>query len=320
MVRYNKSSVVLSDSIKKGIIKSIETGIVCKDKNVYRLERLFEKRFDVKHAIACNSCTSGLIIALKVLYGKDYTRQNSMCVSLPAFTWFSTGYAVECNGLNKEFIDIDKETWLAEPDPYSENIFISVDVFGSKSKPYTGFDAVYDAAHGFGLSELGHRGVIEVVSLSYTKIVQGMQGGIILTNDDYLDSDIREYVDHYAKLCEVNAAVAIQSIRDYEKNMEQRLRNIDYYRQNISVDFTEQKIPYETNYSVYALLFNSIMERDRISYCLETSGVETKIYYQPLTSELPNTNDIYSRILALPVYPEVEEHLPFICKVINEAL
>ena len=101
--------------------------------------------------------------------------------------------------------------------------------------------------------------------------------------------------------------------------MEQRMRNIDYYRKSINVDFTEQKIPIETNYSVYAILFNSMMERDRIAYCLETNDVETKIYYQPLYN-MSVSRDIYSRILALPIYPGIEEHLPFICKTINEAL
>jgi hypothetical protein len=90
---------------KKDIIKSIESGNVCKGKYVYKLERMFERKFDVKHAIACNTCTSGLIIALKVLYGGEYTVHDSMFVGLPAFTWFSTGYAVECNGLEKEWFD-----------------------------------------------------------------------------------------------------------------------------------------------------------------------------------------------------------------------
>ena len=319
MIRYSKSNITLADSDKIDIIKSIESGDVCKGKNVYRLERLFERRFDVKHAIACNTCTSGLIVALKVMYGEEYSRQNSTYVCLPAFTWFSTGYAVDCNGMNKVFVDIDKDTWLGKEYHSTENIFISVDVFGSMSKIDTTVDVIYDAAHGFGLSELGHRGIIEVVSLSYTKIVQGMQGGVILTNDDYLADDMRNYVDHYAKLCEVNACVATQSIHDFEKNVERRLRVIDYYRKHITVNFTEQKIPYETNYSVYAILFNSQEERDRIAYCLETNDVETKVYYKPLT-DMPNTRDVYSRVLALPVYPEVIEHLPFICKVINEAL
>ena len=320
MVNYHRSYVSLKESTKKDIIRSIEEGNVVRGKNVYNLERMFMKKFDVRHAIACNTCTSGLIIALKVLCGKLYAKHNSMHVSLPAFTWFSTGYAVDCSGVDKNFVDINKDTWLAEPDPVSEAIFVSVDVFGSMSKPYAGSEVLYDAAHGFGLSELGHRGIIEVVSLSFTKIVQGMQGGVILTEDDYLAEDMKDYVNNYAKLCETNAAVAIQSMNDFEKNNEQRRRNIDYYRSNLNINFTEQKIPYETNYSVYAILFDSMIERDKVISCLESNDVETKVYYKPLIDTLPNTNDVYSRILALPVYPGVEEHLPFICKTINEAL
>jgi dTDP-4-amino-4,6-dideoxygalactose transaminase len=203
--------------------------------------------------------------------------------------------------------------------------FLPVDVFGNKSFIETNLPVIYDAAHGYGLSDLGQRGNAEVISFSYTKIVQGMQGGAILTNDDALAEKCRIMVHRYGKITELNAYIVLKSIGDYCDNRSAREEIIIEYHTLIKVPRKEQVIQTETNYSVYAILLETTETRDKIYDALVKNDVETKIYYQPVVEDTeyfrrayPNTFDIYSRILALPVYPDLE--VEPICKIINEAI
>ena len=63
----------------------------------------FAKYIGVKHAIACNSCTSALMIALEA---NDIT-QDVIC---PSFTFVATANAIVTAGANPVFVDIDPKT------------------------------------------------------------------------------------------------------------------------------------------------------------------------------------------------------------------
>jgi dTDP-4-amino-4,6-dideoxygalactose transaminase len=320
MIKYNQTNIVLNDSDMKEIKTIIESGNVVNGKYVKELEKFLKHEFGVKHAIPCANCTTGLIIAIKAmgLQGKS--------IAVPAFTWFSTPYAICCNYNVPYFVDINKDTWLMED--FNEtyvDAFLSVDIFGNKSFVKTNLPVIYDAAHGYGLTNLGHRGNAEVISLSYTKIVQGMQGGVILTNDDVLAEKCRTMVHRYGKITELNAYIVLKSIGDYLDNQSAREKIINEYHKLIKVPCKEQVIKTETNYSVYAILLETTEIRDKINDALIRNGVETKIYYQPVVEDTeyfrrayPNTFDLYSRILALPVYTDLE--VGSICKIINEAI
>jgi dTDP-4-amino-4,6-dideoxygalactose transaminase len=320
MIKYNQTNIVLNDSDIKEIKTIIESGNVVNGKYVKELEKFLKQTFDVKHAIPCANCTTGLIIAIKAmgLQGKS--------IAVPAFTWFSTPYAISCNYNIPYFVDINKETWLMED--FNEtyvDAFIPVDVFGNKSFVETNLPVIYDSAHGYGLSDLGQRGNAEVVSFSYTKVVQGMQGGAILTNDDILAEKCRLMVHRYGKITELNAYIVLKSIFDFLDNQSKRIDIVDVYKDFIKVPHAVQCIPEQTNYSVYAILLETTEIRDKINDALIKNDVETKIYYQPVVEDTeyfrrayPNTFDVYSRILALPVYPDLE--VEPICKIVNEAV
>jgi len=70
---------------------------------------------------------------------------------------------------------------------------------------------------------------------------------------------------------------------------------------------------------VFSILLPSLEKRDRIVELFTKNNVEVKCYYKPLVNTMKDTNWVYERIISLPVYKEVEEYIPFICKLINEA-
>lgn len=337
-IQFNKPEINLTTSDMKKLQQSINSGWFCNGEYVQELERHFIERFNVKHAIACASCTSGLIVAVKALGIKNGI------VMMPAFTWPSTKYAINCNDNIPLWCDIDLKSWDMDPklcdngDLASQHdksygftkwwdCQISVDIFGNES--YIPFirnghkiPTIYDAAHGYGLDNLGHRGDIEVVSLSFTKPITSMQGGMILTNRDDLVMEIDELVRLSAKLTEVNAYIALKSIENYDENIKTKVGIRQLYHDTLyklGVEYKSQYVSSNSNYSTFSITFNTKKKRDAVAKAFRKNDIEVKIYYEPLFKGLPNTDKIYNRIISLPTYKEMEDEVPRICKIINEA-
>jgi dTDP-4-amino-4,6-dideoxygalactose transaminase len=302
-----------SDGLGREIKAILDSGWVSIGEYVEALENHFKERTGVKHAIATSSATTGLIIAIKAAGWKN------MNIALPSFTWPSTLYAIQCNGNHPIFTDIDSQTWLASGLVNAERAVI-IDTFGNQFTPDSTMkkeDLIIDAAHGYGLPNLGKRGLAEVVSLSFTKVVTAMEGGIILTDNDELAETARELRRLSGRMGEINALIALQSIKNY--NPEATKSIINYYKKHITVPHRCQEVVNDTNNSVFSMLFSDSAVRDAIRIALAKAGVETKVYYDPLKKGFPNTEDIYSRILSLPIHRDVPEWQDRIIEIINTA-
>jgi len=329
-IQFAKPSVKLSNKEFDEIKRIISSGWYCEGRYVEQVEDYFKTTYGVKYAISCSSATQGLVIALKSIGMEEHSYSRNNLVALPSFTWPSTLYAISCNQMRPKWLDINIQSWdlsntvipkyVIKNSVISDKIeaIISVDIFGNRSYVKADVPVIYDAAHGFGLKDLGKRGLAEVVSFSFTKPVTGMQGGIILTDDDMLAEYATEYRRLSAKMCEINALILMNEIKRRDEKLFERLRLIELYRYYLDISYTEQVIKEDSNYSTYCILLDPD-KRDRVAQKFMENNIEVKIYYKPLVSELPNTNYIYSRIISLPIYSEIEDEIPRICKIINEA-
>src|SRR3954470_15552070 len=75
-----------------------------------RFERLLAVRHQVKHALACTSCTAALhlaTLALNLGPGDE--------VIVPAFTWVTSAHSAEYVGARAVFADIDLATYNIDP-------------------------------------------------------------------------------------------------------------------------------------------------------------------------------------------------------------
>src|SRR5882762_3879112 len=71
-----------------------------------RFERLIANKQEVKHALACTSCTAALhlaALALKLGPGDE--------VIVPAFTWVTSAHGAEYVGARPVFVDISLSTF-----------------------------------------------------------------------------------------------------------------------------------------------------------------------------------------------------------------
>jgi dTDP-4-amino-4,6-dideoxygalactose transaminase len=315
-ISFSKPMICLDEEDYRDIKKVIDSGWVSIGQHMERLETRFRERFDVKHAIACSCCTQGLTIALKAAGWRNKR------IAVPAFTWPSTIYAIESNiGNTPVFCDIDRRTWLIDLDNIEEDSYdavIAVDTFGNQANVRTNKPLIYDAAHGFDLDNLGHRGIAEVVSFSFTKVVSAIEGGMILTNDDEIAETAYELRRLSARMSEINAIIALKSLEKYDDNQQRKLNIIQKYKNSFDFDFTLQQIPSCTNYSVFSILLDTTIDRDIIAQAFRENNIEVKIYYEPLVKGLPRTDWVYSHIISLPIYPEIAAKQEFILDLINK--
>jgi dTDP-4-amino-4,6-dideoxygalactose transaminase len=316
-VRFGVPHITWSKNLENSFKLAVDSGWVSVGDNVTRLEEHCRRLFNIEHVVACSSATQGLSIALRAA-GWDGLR-----VGLPSFTWPSTLYAVQTNNCIPVFADINPETWLVDFSTLGGPIdaLLPVDIFGNQwlSTAAPNVPIIVDAAHGFGLPNLGKRGLFEIMSLSHTKVPTAGEGGLILTTDANLAEKARTLRHLVSRMPEFNAILALDSMKAYADLVVFRSNVIKQYIEGLEIDFVVQKENGVTNHSVFAIRLPDVSLRNAIFHKLKNNGFESKIYYEPLYRGLFETERLFDEILCLPIYPKIKKHIPTIIQLINES-
>lgn len=172
---------------------------------VRALEDKWAERFKMKHAVACNSATSGLLAAC-VAGGIGKGDE----VIVPALTMSATAAAPDFLKADLLFCDVDDETFTLKPWPRIPDAVIATNLFGHPAL-LEGFKAVIknstkscflieDNAQAPLATEsdryTGTFGDIGVFSLNVHKHFQAGEGGICVTNSDELAMRMRLFINH----------------------------------------------------------------------------------------------------------------------------
>ncbi|WP_342712114.1 DegT/DnrJ/EryC1/StrS family aminotransferase [Bradyrhizobium sp. B124] len=174
-----------------------------------RFERLIAEKHDVKHALACTSCTAALhlaTMALKLGPGDE--------VIVPAFTWVTSAHSAEYVGAKPVFVDVDLSTFNIDPERLEAAItprtkaIIAVHLFGlaapmdeilAIARP-RGIQVIEDAACAIGTTYKGRLvgaiGDIGCFSFHPRKAVTTGEGGAVTTNRDDLAERVRSQRNH----------------------------------------------------------------------------------------------------------------------------
>jgi dTDP-4-amino-4,6-dideoxygalactose transaminase len=305
-----KDMATIEDIINSGWVSN---GRYCK-----KLEELFKATYGVKHALTCNNATNGLIIAFKAAEWEDDR------IAMPAFTWPSTLYAANCANNDISWLDIDPETWLASLYMGTGSTkWCVVDTFGNQFEVPENRqrDFIIDAAHGWDLPDLGRRALVEVVSFSFTKLITGTEGGMILTNNDKVAENATELRRLSSRMSEVNAYLALRSIQMYDTREKTEIQvAVDTYLNGFDFEYETQKSVIASNNSVFAIKMTSTNARNAAMVALAREGIETKVYYDPLNSKPEVTKDLHSKILAFPTHALAREEQENIISIVNQAV
>ena len=215
MIPYGRQDIQDSDIV--AVLEVLQSDFLTQGPAVPRFEQAVSKHCGARHAVAVNSATSALHIALMAL---DVTAGDVVWTSPNTFV-ASSNAALYC-GASVDFVDIDPVTYnmsvsaLSEKLAYAEKlgrlpkVVIPVHLTGQPcdmaqihdlAQQY-GFKVVEDASHAIGgqyqNQPIGNCAYSDVTVFSFhpVKIVTTAEGGMALTNDDTLAEKMALFRSH----------------------------------------------------------------------------------------------------------------------------
>ena len=168
------------------------------------LEKKFESILGIKYALAVNSCTSALHLALESIGIGQGDK-----VLVPSMTFTSTAEVVRYLGADPIFLDVEYETCLLTTKIVEKGLenhpnvkaVIAVDFAGQPAPPLLDLchrksvKLVIDAAHAFparmGNQMVGTLGDITCFSFYANKTITTGEGGMLTTNNDKIAERVR---------------------------------------------------------------------------------------------------------------------------------
>jgi dTDP-4-amino-4,6-dideoxygalactose transaminase len=294
-------------------------------------------------------------------------------VVLPSFTFAATVQAVLWNRLTPVYVDCLPGTMVMDPEEVRRAIeptvaaICPVTVFGlppdydelnSLSREY-GIPLVCDSAQALGStyqgSPAGGLGACEVFSLSPTKVITAIEGGIVTTNDAEFAQRLRCMRDYgkgpdgeemvlnglSARMSEFHAGVGLLSLRKADTLVRSRHELIHAYRERAKAlpgcgvqEFPEDRTT-SGNYFTLLIGSDAKMDRDRVFNALKNEHIQTKRYFYPpvhaqrafrdkphrVVGDLKNTWSASLTSLALPLYSHMTtEQQNRICDALDSLL
>jgi len=193
---------------------------------------------------------------------------------------------------------------------------------------------IYDGAHAFNVKYKGESllnwGDATTLSFHATKLFHTIEGGAIITNDDVLAEKIRLMINFgivsegkivevgiNAKFNEFQAAMGLCILDEIDRvNCGRKKVWACYYEQLKDTFSFQARNQFSTNnYSYFPVLFENEKMLSALKKKLNEESIFPRRYFYPTLDELPYVNsvknlscakNIASRVLCLPLYPELQ--------------
>jgi len=260
----------ISKEDKKAVLEALGSRWLTGGPRTREFEEMFANYIGTKYAIAVNSCTAALHLAMRALNigpGDE--------VIVPVFTFAATANAPLFVGAKPVFADIDEKTFNISIEDIENKITektkaIIVVHYGGQPCDMKEImqianqhkiHIVEDCAHSLGAEYMGQKtgsiGVIGCFSFYPTKIITTLEGGMVTTNDEKIAKRIailREHgmtkgaferekratwrynvvdLGYNYRLNEVQAAIGISQLKRIDEINKRRIEAAHYYTQKL---------------------------------------------------------------------------------------
>ena len=300
------------DSLLPRLREIWDSGELTNGKTVAEFEALVGERMPGRSVVAVNSCTSGLMLALRTL---DVQGE----VILPSFTFTASAHAVVWAGCTPVFAECDADTHNVNIEDVERKItprtgailavYVSgnppqLDALEAIAKKH-GIRLILDAAHAMGTTYQGRPagtfGDAEVFSLSPTKTITTCEGGIVSLRDPEVGRRVKigrnyanpgnydcQFVGLNARMSELHALVGVESFKMLAQNVKERQRLVQVYRDALrgvkGVHFQEVlsgNTSSQKDLSLRIVAKEFGRTRDEVRAELTKNDIETRTYFAP---------------------------------------
>jgi len=312
-------------------IDAILDGALSMGPNVQAFEREFAAMVGVRHAIAMNSCTAAIEVALLAL-GVEAGGE----VIVPAETFIATGMAVHLVGGTPVFAEISESTFCLDLEDVKRRVnartkgiilvhmagFITPDIIEFRGYcDAQGLFLIEDAAHAPGATRAGRAsgsfGHAGCFSFYPTKVLTAGEGGMLTTDNDgvaaYARSlqhrglDMQASVEQYnlpgrnIRMTEMAALLGRVQLSHLDEFMEIRWQVAAIYQFELKDDERIRLImPDEMSASSYwkiPVLLGIATDRVAVTESMRQAGVLVDWAYQPALHLQPVFRDLYGTMV-----------------------
>ena len=309
---------------------------------VAEFEKKFAERVGVKYAVAVDSCTNALHLALAAHDIKDGE------IIIPALTFVSTGLAGLYNNCKIVFADIDEKTLCIDWDDVIKKItdktraVIPVHYGGSYAGTLYNIPTIEDCAqiedcaHAMGNKLVGKN--TACWSFHAVKNLATGDGGMVTTNDEDTrdkllalrwcginkstwersekkygwDYDI-ETIGYKAHMNDITAAIGLAQLERLDDlNNRRKLRVLQYLHELQGLKWLT--LPKYDSKSSWHLFVIRLEKRDKFIDYMLAHGVSVGVHYKPLNTysifpqtKLPVTDRIWKTLVTLPLFPDMTD-------------
>jgi perosamine synthetase len=313
---------LITDDAKQLVAQALEEGwISSAGPYIERFENEFANYIGVKHAIAVNTGTAALHIALLsagIGEGDE--------VIVPAFTMAASWMAIMYTGAKPVFVDVEPDIYTMDPKCIEQAVtsktkaIMPVHIYGHSADLDPILDlakkhkliVIEDAAEAHGATYkdklVGGIGDINAFSFYANKIITTGEGGMVTTNDDKLADRARRLKDlshskakrfihdelgYNYRLTSMQAALGSGQLKHIETFLEVKRKMAKAYETGLA-DIPGITLPVTRDwathaYWMYAILIDETvfgMTKDEFREKILEKGVDTRDFFYPPASQI----------------------------------
>lgn len=344
MIRHSKPAIDKKDI--QATIKVFNSGLLSSSTVVRRLELSMAKFLGIKAALATNSGTSALHLALISL---GLGRKDE--VIIPSYVCTAVLNAINYVGAKPVVCDIEQDSFNLSHDAVKKNIskktavIILPHMFGLPASigQFLEYDIpiIEDCAQALGATYkgkmVGSFGNLSIFSFYATKVITTLgYGGMVLSDSKKLITKIRNLIDYDERkdyiirynynMSEPQAAFGLSQLDKLPEFIEKRIKIAGFYNENLYDAGLELPL-FEDGAIFYRYVVCTKGKADKFIKKLNVLGIEAKKpVFKPLHRYLglnkknfPTTEYAFNSAVSLPIYPSLRaEEANFIVRSVKK--
>jgi len=330
-----------------------------------KLEESFKEKFNAKHALLTSSCTGAMHMGIRAMGIKEGDE-----VIVPELTWVATASVVNYVAATPVFVDVDRSTWTMDPQSFKAAItkntkaVMPVHLYGhpaemdaiKKIADEHGLKILEDAAPAIGATFnnkfCGTFGDISAFSFQGAKMMVTGEGGILITNDDDIFANIRQYSEHGRskdphntfwietigykyKMSNIQAALGLAQFQRIDELIDRKRLIFSWYEKRLG-EIEGIRLNKEASWAKSIYWMSSIflegdfvITRNELMQSLKNDGIDTRPVFPTISKypmwysdcHNPNAIAISDNSINLPSGHNLEEEqIDYICKSIIKHL
>ncbi len=296
-----------------------------------KFEDAFAAYLNVEYAIALPSCTSAIHLALAGL-GISVGAE----VIVPEITWIATAAPIDYVGAQPVFADIDPKTWCMSTEKLESLItkntkaIIVVDLYGNipdmdeicRIANKYNLVIIEDAAQAIGACYKGRKagslGDVGVFSFHGSKTMTTGEGGMLVTNNKNIYDRCCFLRDHGRdpngkmfwnteiaykyKMSSMQAALGLAQLERIEELLDKKRKIFSWYKEFLGkspyLSLNESSHEVENTYWMSTVILSEKLglEKEEVVDYLSKQGIDTRVFFYPLSSLPPYQERVNSNI------------------------